>query len=248
VDEFNKLRLSGSSRVLAVAPHPDDIALSCGGLVRRLSGVELRILTCFSRSLYAPFADVGELTPELVRKIRTAEDARYARRIKAMRVDLGLEDVSLTRADPDTWLCEHPIEDSAYTNSRDAICKAIASEPCTHILCPLAVGFHFDHLITRDAVRRVVSDNQHLAYYEDLPYAGRIGGPVTVFDYARREMESVEDAAIDVTEVFAAKIADIRGYRSQIYDEDVWHVVRYASELANLAGFAERVWLRLPSR
>ena len=246
INDIANLELSQSSRVLAIAPHPDDIALSCGGLMRQLSEVELTLLTCFSSSLYAPFVEDAVLSAEAVRAIRTGEDREYAHRIGARYIDLGLDDVSVRFSDPEDWICVQPIVDDAYVKSTEVIADAVLSE-YTHILCPLAVGHHVDHIITQDAVRRAASDNQRVLYYEDLPYGLRIGGPTFVLAHAHVVIPAGKTVTIDVTSTIEDKVCDIKIYKSQIYPEDVTGAVQYAAELGGTGSFGERFWFRSPS-
>jgi LmbE family N-acetylglucosaminyl deacetylase len=243
MSDLATLELSPTSHVLAIAPHPDDIALSCGGLMRRLSSIDVTVLTCFNRSLYAPFANGVELSAETVRGIRTAEDREYARRIGATYVDLSLDDVSLRFSEEEDWVCSSPIKDAAYVNSCAKIAEAISSV-YTHILCPLAVGANVDHIITRNAVQRGASD-QRVFYYEDLPYGVYIGGPTPVAAHAATVIATATSSVIDVTATMDAKLADIAIYKSQIDPEDVTGIIQYGSHLAGGNGFAERVWFRL---
>lgn len=244
--DINDVKLSPGSRVLAVAPHPDDIALSCGGLVRQLSEVELTLLTCFSRSTYAPFANIPLPSADAGRAIRTGEDREYAHRLGAMYIDLGLDDVSVRLEDPERWICEHPPADDSYVGSIEKIASAVSSE-YTHILCPLAVGHHIDHIITREAVCRAASKNQLVLYYEDLPYGARVGGPVFVAEHASLVIPGRESVTIDITSVIETKVTDIGVYSSQVYPEDVAGVLRYGAELGRPCGIGERFWVGVPA-
>lgn len=241
---LRKLRLIPGSLVIAIASHPDDIALSCGGFIRQLSNTELTLLTCFSRSIFAPFAEISSATAEAVQAIRRSEDENYARRVNATRLDLGLDDVSLRYPDYHDWLCDKPQLDESFTRLHKRISEVITSKPYTHILCPLAVGHHIDHYFVREAVRQVALASHSILYYEDLPYGVRIGGPTAVCDFARQTIPSGDFSMIDTTGSINMKLEDIRVYESQIYPEDLEGVIRYAADLSGKNGYAERIWFQ----
>jgi LmbE family N-acetylglucosaminyl deacetylase len=210
--------------------------------MRQLAAVDLTLLTCFSRSLYAPFAKVAELTVPVVQTIRTSEDEVYARKLGAHRIDLGLDDVSLRYDDYNDWLNVQPSHDETYNVLDTEIRSAIAAKPFERILCPLAVGNHIDHVFVRDAIRGAITDHQRILYYEDMPYGVRIGGPAAVLEFAHVFIPFGKCTLIDIDGVAEMKVADINGYPSQIYQDDIAGVLRYAEELGGLEGLAERIW------
>jgi len=241
MDDIADIGLSSSSRILAVSPHPDDIALSCGGLMRLLQDIDITLFTCFTRSYYAPFVELKAALSDVVREIRTREDREYARQVGAKYIELGLEDVSVRFPDMAEWICKHPKKENSYVSLVEKIVEAVSPE-YTHILCPLGIGYNIDHLITHDAIRGAASVSQRVLFYEDLPYGMRVGGPRTVIDYVNFIVPQARPIRIDITNVISAKISGLEIYRSQIYPEDVASVVQYAAEIGTSGTLGERLW------
>ncbi len=241
-DILGKMGLAPDSSVLAISPHPDDAALSCGGFLRCLSGVEITLLTCFSHSIYAPFAGETPLTVESVHMIRSSEDEEYAHRINASRLDLELQDVSLRYSDYSDWLQEKPKLDETFSKLTHLIVDVLSLKSYALILSPLAIGQHVDHYFVREAVRQIGLSHYQVLFYEDLPYGTRIGGVKAAFDYARKVFPLGTCMNINITEFVKMKIADIGVYKSQIYSKDLRDVVEYAAELGGIDSYAERMW------
>lgn len=242
------LNIDTDGWILAVSPHPDDIALSCGGFLRTLKSARISLISCFTLSIYAPLAAEGDLTPAAVQKIRRAEDEEYASRIGAERLDLGLPDVTLRYADSDLWLNEQPQRDEAYHGFNQALINAVMARPYTHVLCPLAIGHNVDHVFAYWVIREWSVLVPRLIFYEDLPYGARVGGPAFVRDYVSERAFGMSPISIDVTDVFPQKLADIGVYTSQIYPEDLEGVIVYGQEVAGWQGFSERFWLQPENR
>lgn len=166
-------------RVLAVSPHLDDAALSVGGTLAVLAdaGHDVRVVTCFTRSVPAPtgFAlacqtEAG-LGPEVdYSAVRRAEDAAAMAVLGATPLHLDLPEAphrgygsaaelfAGVRPDDEVWreLAEllDPLEADAW-------------------LAPQAVGGHVDHLQVQ---RAVVGLGRPTLWWRDSPYALRDPG------------------------------------------------------------------------
>jgi LmbE family N-acetylglucosaminyl deacetylase len=236
--------LAGAS-VLAISPHPDDIALSCGGLIRHLLAlpVELTLVTLFTRSLYAPLADGKALQADEVRKLRQAEDEEYARRVNARHLTLNLDDVSVRyHYDDDEWMVAQPHIEPIFEDLVEQLQGVIAAGNYTTILCPVGIGINRDHYLTREALHKIDVRHLNMLYYEDLPYGSRVGGPMVVRALAQDILKDALEVEIDITASIQQKIEDIQIYRSQIYPDELASVVEYAAQLGVTSRYAERIW------
>lgn len=177
--------------ILFVSPHLDDIALSCGGLVRRLAAHGQRVViatVCTAdrpagQPLFAAAQHVhGEwqLGDEQPYAIRRQEDAAGCAVLGAQPIHLGLLD-AIYRQDeagaplyhPDTFMggqvTEHDwqhflpqVKAVLQPHMRNAL----------RIYAPLSIGGHVDHVLVRQAVEEMAGDAL-VMFYEDYPYAGK---------------------------------------------------------------------------
>jgi LmbE family N-acetylglucosaminyl deacetylase len=153
-------------RLTVVAPHADDAALSLGGTLHRLAraGVAITVLTCHTRSAWAPQLTASDA--ETVTQRRRQEDARYARLLGARLVELDLAEAALRRPDLDV---QRPLDDGDRGHGR-ALGRALGRDSARLMLVPLAIGDHVDHQLARTAAV-ASSARRRLCFYEDLPYA-----------------------------------------------------------------------------
>ncbi|ASO18725.1 LmbE family N-acetylglucosaminyl deacetylase [Actinoalloteichus hoggarensis] len=141
-------------RLLLLSPHPDDIAWSLGGTVARLgaAGADLRVLTFFGRSRYAPGHPAhGEAETTRVRALEEETWARAAG-VRLRRGDLP--DASLRGYDDDTEMGAIP-EDAVIGRAAAMLRRAVDEIRPDVVLAPLAVGGHVDHAAVRAAVTRI---------------------------------------------------------------------------------------------
>ena len=164
---------------LALSPHLDDAAFSCGGTLARLAqaGWAVTLCTIFTRSMPAPrgFAlacqtDKG-LPPEAdYMALRRAEDS-------AACTALGVEPL---------WLDWPEAPHRGYHDARalfgpphadDAAHGLAASLPMMAadlMLAPQAVGGHVDHVLLVNALRL---ETRPILWWTDFPYAARAEAP-----------------------------------------------------------------------
>lgn len=172
---------------LFVSPHLDDVALSCGGWVARLTAAGQAVTIATLCTADAP--DDRPLSPAAQRehrqwqlgdrpyRQRRIEDERACRVLGAQPVHLGLLD-AVYRCDEngaplysDNFIGGdvHPFDQRAYYPHIEAALAPLLAA-ATQVCGPLAIGGHVDHVLVRRAVE-ALTPSDRLCYYEDFPYA-----------------------------------------------------------------------------
>ena len=173
--------------ILFISPHLDDVALSCGGLVYRLTSagqpVTIASVCTADHPAGQPLSraaqrehrqwQLGDRPYECHR----AEDALACRVLGATAVHLGLLD-AIYRCDPqgaplytDDFIGGpvHPFDWRSHLSQIQSALAPLVSS-AMRVYCPLAIGGHVDHVIVRSAVESLAGPGI-LRYYEDFPYA-----------------------------------------------------------------------------
>ena len=225
-------------RVMVVEPHPDDAALSVGGLMlQRRADCEFLIVTMATqsvattyRTLHREFFDI-----ETVSGLRKAESEMVARLLWGRHIPLGLVDASL-RYHPQNWTLDwflrHENEIFMYLQhspGRDeleqwtlALAKAIADLQPEEIWMPLGVGMHVDHQLTRHACLNVIQDNRKLLdqcvcrFFQDVPYAVDNPAHTTALVQTLGAAGArLEEERVDITTLMPEKLHLISIFASQ---------------------------------
>ena len=170
-------------RWIYLSPHFDDAVLSCGGLIweQTHSGITVEIWTvCAGNPPPGPISDYAAGmhkiwntgTAQETVELRRTEDRNAGRRVGAVVQHLTIPDGIYRRTDTGTLV--YPTNVFSEPNPRDAkLTDDIAqqlSERLTQydtLVCPLSLGGHVDHRITRMAAEKL---NRPLWYYADIPY------------------------------------------------------------------------------
>lgn len=108
---------------------------------------------------------------------------------------------------------------------------------------PMAVGNHLDHRLVRDvtlsAIREALVPMSQVHFYEDLPYADKLGGSP---DFSGKVPGmTLRPELIDIEDVCSWKMELGSLYWSQIRRHDVLKLVDYAIRVGS-GRAAERVW------
>jgi LmbE family N-acetylglucosaminyl deacetylase len=172
-------------RAVAISPHLDDAAFSCGGVLARLArtGWEVVVCTAFTLSVTAPrgFAlacqtDKG-LGPEVdYMALRRAEDAAACAALGATPLWLpfaeaphrGYHDARALFAAP------LPADDVAAGLGRALAEGPLAAMPDL-LLAPQAIGGHVDHVRVVEALSPLLHADTPCLWWTDWPYAARPG-------------------------------------------------------------------------
>jgi LmbE family N-acetylglucosaminyl deacetylase len=232
-------KLVAPPQTIIVSPHPDDAALSCGG--RILAAVQgVLVVNVFSRTAWWRFQmDASDI--ERVQGCRDMEETVMSRLSGAEVRGLGL---------PEALLREHKLEDvfkapvgrhdrDVVLSTKGALRDLATKHPQAHWYLPLAVGDHIDHRIARDAARDALTaakvEPARLHFYEDLPYAAKLGANT---DFACRVPGlTLKKNVLVVEEVLPWKLELLRTYWSQFTWGSLVELKQYAQRVGG-----EVVW------
>jgi LmbE family N-acetylglucosaminyl deacetylase len=198
--------------VLAVSPHLDDVAFSCGGVLGVLgrAGWSLRVVTVFTATVtpLSPFALACQLDKGLdasvdYMAIRRNEDAA------AMRC-LGVRDwrhLDLPEAPhrgytsaPDLFAGVHA-DDDVGPRVHDVLASTV--EDADLVLGPQGLGNHVDHLLVAAAIDGL---DVPLLRYRDTPYAARLC----------TSGRAPDEVAVDVETALPDKLSACAAYATQL--------------------------------
>jgi len=249
-----------------LAPHLDDVVLSCGGNVHRqvTAGETVTVVTFFAASPPSTeFSDFArsfhsrwDLEGDPV-ETRQTEDIAAVSSLGAAWMHLEYLD-SIYRRNPITgeWLYTsmdaifadvHPSEATWPLDLADKVLELFPSLEDTTLYAPLAVGHHVDHQLLHRVGLILARRGHSVAFYEDYPYVEKEGSleaalSVLPKDTWKPHLIELEESDIE------ARIAAISHYTSQLKalfggPERVDPRVRaYASGLGGKTGYAERYW------
>lgn len=249
-----------SRKILALEPHPDDVALSSSGYLMRSieAGDGCHVMNLFSKTAIErfPWNDKVDITKDQLEALRLQESHI------AITDFLGQHFTSLRlplasmRGYSEIFADKHNDQDLVKHIGNNAV-KTIAELDVNVVLSPLAVQGHIDHLVTFDVgmyIKDVMGSDVDLVLYEDYPYVRNKDAydkrlQVVKSNYSLDE----EYVPVDPYLAFMADMAII--YRSQFDDinRDQMHALmredfRATALEANARGFsleaecAQRYW------
>ena len=178
--------------LLAIAPHPDDAELLCGGTLIRAAdqGYATGIIDMTA----------GEMGSKGTPQLRLQESDRAAAVLGiAERRVLGLPDARIRNDDP----------------SRIALVEAIRELQPRTVILPYFEGRHPDHRVTS----ALAYDACFLAGLKNFPASGEPHRPAKlIYTLAYREDAVKPSFVVDTSEAFERKLEAIRCYASQFDD------------------------------
>jgi len=239
-------------KLIYLSPHLDDAIYSCGGRiwqdVQRGDDVEIWTifagdtpadLTPFARELHTRWG----AGPEAVSQ-RREEDRAACRILGASHRHLAFPDCiyrrfadngePVIRTNEDLFKPVHPGEAGLVQQIRDEVlCLNPERLP---VFCPLGIGGHLDHRITRAAAE---ATGLPLVYYADFPYAAEASIDIAPFIPLTSKPESyrLDDASIekwaDSVEAYSSQLSSfwssagemrsaIRSYAQKVPGRTLW--------------------------
>jgi len=247
-------------RLVCVAPHLDDAALSLGGMLAAppASAAPALVITLCTA---APTTDYNAVAREFHGQWDLESDdivGQRKREDRAAMAELGVDFIWLEVLDA-IYRCP-----TAY-HSRETLFAAPQADdplipfvtglfaglrrqlPQARIVVPLGIGEHVDHLICFAAAQHVLGEAAW--YYEDIPYVLRPGA-------LERRLAALDGRwmaqPVTINDGLTAKVAAISAYRSQIGElfggaAPMERQIReYAAAVADTGGSAERLWRIVP--
>jgi hypothetical protein len=105
----------------------------------------------------------------------------------------------------------------------------IASMRPRAVLAPAALGGHVDHILVRRVVSRILRTRDvPIAYYEDLPYAARIGAWQLVESILSFDAR-LKPLTVDITDQLTGKLRRLGLYKSQLGPAERSAVCRHST-------------------
>ena len=205
-----------------VAPHYDDVALSCGGQVALAARTaHVVIATVFAgqprgtTSAFVRFQHERWGVGQDAVSARRAEDLAAAQALGATVDAVWLDELDAiyrnAAYDSDLALFGAPHADDEQLVERIAGQLAELGDAPLHV--PLAVGMHVDHQLVLQAGRRLAESGREVWAYADLPYAldaAAVADRLAMVDAGPRHLVALD------AEAWIRKLNAIACYTSQL--------------------------------
>lgn len=165
-------------KITVVSPHGGDAAFAIGLSVEAwlARGHAVEVVSCFTRSEFAPYSDVGSVHANdrvsFVTAVRRREDEAWRKQFGAAK--LTLTDLNLKEAPLRLHCRAEEVVGRAADASEKVVAKirkALELSKAGAFVLPLGLSSHVDYVSARDIAMALVSGDLPLAFYEELPYA-----------------------------------------------------------------------------
>ncbi len=249
------------SQAVFVAPHPDDVALSCGGTVALAARTGApAIVTLFAGQPTGDLSAFAEFQHErwgidaaAVAAARRAEDEAAARALGESVAQTWLDHLDAIYRQPayssdDALFGRLLDEDLALI---DVLVADLAALGAAEYVVPLAAGNHVDHQLAFRAGRRLAARGASVWAYADVPYV--IDNARAVTDrFARGTVREARVVYLD-DDAFERKCNAVECYPSQlpVLFRDLGDPRAALDRYARATGGGNRAevsWRVLPSR
>ncbi len=202
-------------KITVISPHRGDAAFALGLSIRAWleEGHAVEVVSCFTRSEFAPYSDVGSVHKNdrvsFVTAVRKREDEAWRKQAGTAKftiTDLNLKDAPLRLHVGASEVFGRAAEASEKVASK--IRRALEMSKAGAWVLPLGLGGHVDHVTARDVALSARPGNGFpVAFYEELP------------EGARGAEEDIEAAVVSLTlavqskleAAFAAGAGDVEG-------------------------------------
>ena len=231
-----------------LSPHLDDAVFSCGGLIwqQQQNGDEVELWTIFAGD------PPGELTPfarELHARWQAGEDAVALRRAEddaACKI-LGVKNWHaaypdcIYRRNPATHEPVIVINEDLFKpvqEGEEVLVRSVSDQLQQQVsenalvFCPLAIGGHVDHRLTRLAAEK---SGLTLAYYADFPYSKGMGLDAGALLPAGGKKVTIELEPDDI-DTWIRAMAEYRSQLSSFWSSEVEMAEDVASYAQSEAG------------
>jgi LmbE family N-acetylglucosaminyl deacetylase len=239
-------------KITVISPHRGDAAFAMGLSIPAWlgRGHSVEVVSCFTRSEFAPYSDVGSVhrndRVSFVTAVRKREDEEWRKQLGSAKftiTDLNLKDAPLRL---------HVGANEVFGRTADAsekvvskIRRALELSKAGAWVLPLGLGVHVDHVAARDvALSALPAEGFPVAFYEELPEAlgveEAIDAAVVSLGLAvQSKLESVfAVASVDVEDAVTKKRRVAWCYDSQI---DEGKTTEIAEACRKFEG-RERIW------
>jgi LmbE family N-acetylglucosaminyl deacetylase len=169
-------------RALAVSPHLDDAAFSCGGTLAALvqAGWDVAVCTLFTRTVANPssFAMACQLDkgigPDLdYMAIRRAEDTQACKKLGVSPIWLDFPEAPHRNYDrPAALFGDLHSSDNVHLKVAAELKLILQFRPDV-VLAPQAIGGHVDHVQAVRALRISLPEDLPILWWTDFPYSMR---------------------------------------------------------------------------
>jgi LmbE family N-acetylglucosaminyl deacetylase len=243
-----------------LAPHYDDVALSCGGTVARLAETGNRplIVTIFAGLPHEPLTTFASemhalwgVGPDDVIATRRAEEGCAAKTLGAQPLWLDFADAIYREdrytSDPQLFGTIDPAEAELPIEIHDALLGALGRLNPAAFYVPLAIGNHVDHQHVLAVGTRLAASDFEVWAYEDFPYAGDPAWRDSIEAQASAVTTGVKRLELVKPLQLNRRIEAVRCYRSQLdvifrHQGDPETAIRRYSETVGDGRPAERFW------
>jgi LmbE family N-acetylglucosaminyl deacetylase len=164
-------------KITVVSPHRGDAAFALGLAIQAWleAGHAVEVISCFTRSDFAPYSDVGSVHKNdrvsYVTAVRKREDEEWRKQAGTAKfsiTDLNLKDAPLRLHVGATEVFGRTADASEKVVSK--IRRALEMSKAGAWVLPLGLGEHVDHLTARDvALSARPGQAFPVAFYEELP-------------------------------------------------------------------------------